>query len=52
MRFKRLIFRITKGTTWTIVANVKYDLDVEGKIIEPVIDTDTVLPFSSLLKFI
>jgi len=25
MKFKRLLYRITRGTVWTIVANIEYE---------------------------
>ena len=39
--FKRMIFRVTRGTTWTKVDNIEYEEDEAGNLIQPMLDPTT-----------
>lgn len=39
--FKRMVFRVTRGTAWTLMGNIEYDEDEEGNLIQPLIDPKT-----------
>jgi hypothetical protein len=43
-RFGRLVYRVTKGCTWTQTSEMKYDKD------DPLLDSHSVILFYVLLK--
>ena len=40
-RFKRMIFRITRGTTWTVLANIDPQENAQGELSNPFINPKT-----------
>ena len=37
-----MVFRATRGTTWTILGNVEYEENEKGELIQPMLDPKTV----------
>ncbi len=37
-----MVFRVTRGTTWTIINDVEFELDDEGNLVNAFIDPKTV----------